>query len=1302
MITVTKTVLTFRVFFSSTFSDLEDERNALQEKVFGRLRKLCESYGARFLAIDLRWGISEEVALSQKTMETCLEEIQRCQRITPRPNFIVLLGERYGWVPPPRRIPVSEYQKIVQFLSEEERSLIEKWYKEDRNSLYSNPQTGFTENVYELLPRRKEYIDNTKWEPKEQEIKRTLLTAAQKAALPEKDLIKYYASATHQEIFEGILNHPEAENHVHCFFRSLKNLEAIEKKNLYIEKNPEKKNRLRQLKDKLQKILPEDMIHEYSVDIKDQDEKRKYLQKLCDDIYNSLEKIMLQELEKNREQEIDEQEKLEEEEEKFHVDFAKDRREMFVGRKKFLKKIMKYVKNKNEQSPLIIIGEPGSGKSAIIAKTYELLKQADSEDTIFIRFIGTTSQTANSLNLLKNLFKTLAIFSLKIDPVLIAKKNIEKLNTIYANSGIPIRIDPTYDLMTQKLLQLKRPMKLNIEIDQIYDFERLASLIKEQISLIQSNEKKIVILLDGIDQFPEKDFGRGLSWLPQSLPENVKMIVSIAKDATDIMEAIPFTNITNILNLKALKVTEAKQVLKLFLAKRNRTLQKHQQKELLKKFRANGLPLYLRLAFEEIVFWKSYDPPSETVLPTSIDDLILALFSRLYQEHGKPTIVKALSYLASTKNGLLEEELLDVLTRDQEYFVDYYLEESYFELPVLPGFPKGRLPQIVWSRLHYDLKNYLVERGSDAQFGITFYHRFFKQVIEREFLKKDKEKCHKKLLEYFDEQPNYYGEREKLNWRKMAELIYQQRKAKQWLAFERTLTSFDFIEALSRAGMLNELITEYDKIEQQRKNNFMNPQKFEVFKRFIKNQAPILLKFPNILFQQAMNQPENSQIYKAAMDFLAKGKQPNTWIEWVNKPKDIQAELWEEVSENELEEKLRFDGKIQWLYDGKRVITNTGSMTNTDKYVVKTWNVETNKEKIIFDNPSGAFCFYNVSPSKRKSLYYNEEQKNEYQLYNFENNSKKIIVFPQLKEDLEINRLGWSPNEKQIVFAIRDTKAYGDPYRNLAKQLVIWDDGNNSIQELYDNPKNIISCFAWSSDGKYLATGFFDGTLKIWDISTGKIKTNIKRHENKINYCFWKPKENFLWTISNDYTVKGLELAGQTDISFGLNIEGIARIAFSEDRKKLAIGTHAGKITVWNLDKGAELFKLDYLHDSEIFNLTWANNDKYLISESFDTSMIIWNGETGEDIFRFYWPEMNFRSSWDLSKNETLFVTSRAAKTDSFLSIWDLAGRKLLVPYINKVAFDNFLCTVIYWSSAGYIAAKDISNRLIILKLFQG
>ena len=61
--------ITFRVFVSSTFQDFAAERDALQKRVWPRLRELCRKHGARFQAIDLRWGVSEEASREQQTMQ---------------------------------------------------------------------------------------------------------------------------------------------------------------------------------------------------------------------------------------------------------------------------------------------------------------------------------------------------------------------------------------------------------------------------------------------------------------------------------------------------------------------------------------------------------------------------------------------------------------------------------------------------------------------------------------------------------------------------------------------------------------------------------------------------------------------------------------------------------------------------------------------------------------------------------------------------------------------------------------------------------------------------------------------------------------------------------------------------------------------------------------------------------------------------------------------------------------------------------------------------------------------------------
>src|SRR6266513_2084513 len=102
-----------RVFVRSTFTDLKHERDALQRDVFLKLEQLCASRQFQLQAIDLRWGVPTEASLDHRTMRICFEELRRSQAISPQPNFLILLGNRYGWRPLPEEVSHAEFEKLV-------------------------------------------------------------------------------------------------------------------------------------------------------------------------------------------------------------------------------------------------------------------------------------------------------------------------------------------------------------------------------------------------------------------------------------------------------------------------------------------------------------------------------------------------------------------------------------------------------------------------------------------------------------------------------------------------------------------------------------------------------------------------------------------------------------------------------------------------------------------------------------------------------------------------------------------------------------------------------------------------------------------------------------------------------------------------------------------------------------------------------------------------------------------------------------------------------------------------------------
>ena len=105
-----------RIFLSSTFSDMQEERNYLTKKIFPSIREACEKRGVSFTVLDLRWGITEEASRTGKVIEICMDEIRRT-----KPFFIGLLGGRYGWIPTEKETGLNrhlteKYPWITEYL----------------------------------------------------------------------------------------------------------------------------------------------------------------------------------------------------------------------------------------------------------------------------------------------------------------------------------------------------------------------------------------------------------------------------------------------------------------------------------------------------------------------------------------------------------------------------------------------------------------------------------------------------------------------------------------------------------------------------------------------------------------------------------------------------------------------------------------------------------------------------------------------------------------------------------------------------------------------------------------------------------------------------------------------------------------------------------------------------------------------------------------------------------------------------------------------------------------------------------
>jgi hypothetical protein len=176
-----------------------------------------------------------------------------------------------------------------------------------------------------------------------------------------------------------------------------------------------------------------------------------------------------------------------------------------------------------------------------------------------------------------------------------------------------------------------------------------------------------------------------------------------------------------------------------------------------------------------------------------VPGIIGRLFERLSApaNHGPLLVARSLGYLAAAREGLSDDEMLDILSADSAVLADFRSRS--------PNSPRtDHLPIVVWSRLYFDVEPYLTERAADGASLLTFYHRQLAEAVAATYLTaSDGLARHRALAAYFaypddDARARDVGAAAQL--RRLAELPYQQTMGELWDELFATLTNFRFLE----------------------------------------------------------------------------------------------------------------------------------------------------------------------------------------------------------------------------------------------------------------------------------------------------------------------------------------------------------------------------------------------------------------------------------------------------------------------------------------------------------------------------
>ena len=446
----------------------------------------------------------------------------------------------------------------------------------------------------------------------------------------------------------------------------------------------------------------------------------------------------------------------------YHERFIHSRLKTYVYRETIHNDLLQYVHGTNP-SPLLLSGPSGAGKSASLAHLIRSLGSHEKRIVVLSHFVGASP---HSMNLRFTLRRLCALLKAQCE----------------LEGELP---DDTNELVGLFLSLLKRVEKAT----------------------------KLVLIIDGLDQFEEMDQPQELYWLPEIVSPNVRLIVScneVSPAAKRVIRAATERRF-NQLFLTGLDDSERIEIIQQVPSISAKTLDEEQVGMLMRN-PATRNPLFLSIALEELKGFGSFEHLNQRIAlfpnpdtgaidgEETVEQIFQQVLGRLETDFNTELAGTALCLLACSRRGLSEAEL-GTLTRD--------MQQGDLLFPLLR-----------------QLRPYLTRRGN----VLNYYYPSLREAVHKRYLKENKEKkqWHRKLADFFGA-THSLGEisSRSSELRVLEELPWQLWKAESWSDLYKLLSDLDFVGGLIGASV-NEVYHYWSETEKKARFRLVNAYRFVI------------------------------------------------------------------------------------------------------------------------------------------------------------------------------------------------------------------------------------------------------------------------------------------------------------------------------------------------------------------------------------------------------------------------------------------------------------------------------------------